>query len=174
MRIEYIMRECLWAYPANGWCWAAVLWYCDSSFSYRLVAVARSIATKNKNSNNSKFQKSFQHLLNYKLWLTVLLWIVFFVSSISSVSSVVWKFWCAHVVWLWIFNRSLILFWCCEVNTHDGRHDVIFTYTDILETVNKAYAKNCFNSWVHLTSRRLEISGTTFHLEAPCAYQPAI
>jgi len=27
--------------------------------------------------------------------------------------------------------------WFCDVNTHDGHYDVIFTYTVILETVNR-------------------------------------
>ena len=30
------------------------------------------MAMKNKNSNNSKFQKTFQRLVNYKLWSTYL------------------------------------------------------------------------------------------------------
>jgi len=38
-------------------------------FSYTLVVAARFISMKNKNNNNSKFQKTFQPLLNYKLWL---------------------------------------------------------------------------------------------------------
>ena len=61
------------AYSFNGRCWGAILRH---PFFHM----------HNKNSNNSKFQKTFKHLLNYKLWVptykTLLLLTTFIVSSL--------------------------------------------------------------------------------------------
>ena len=68
--------------------------FCDAVsaiFSCMFLAAARSMAMKNKNSNNSKFQKTFQRLLNYKLWSTYLQIFFlpnYFLCSISGVGLV--------------------------------------------------------------------------------------
>jgi len=37
--------------------------------------------------------------------------------------------WCGSSCHWWIFNRTWILFWFCEVDMHDDCCNVTFTYT---------------------------------------------